>query len=1308
MELSQLIGQRFEIESLAGTGGMGQVYRARDLRTGGRVALKVLSGKREQASARLIREANTLSVLSHPRIVRHVDHGALPTGELYLAMEWLDGEDLARRLSRAPLPLNEAVRLGILLAETLAAAHMHGVIHRDIKPSNVFLVGGDVERMKILDFGLARRGLAPSEISRSGVMLGTPSYMSPEQARLDKKLDHRTDLFSLGCLLFKCLTGQLPFSGENLVAILAKVMLEPAPRVDSMRADLPPALGDLVADLLEKEPEGRPPDGLAVAARLAGLGSLVDSGTFHVLAPSPSITAGERKVVSIVLAYRVTDPAPVSMMEDVAQAAADADTRAETLELPLEVMDALQAAVEPYRARANLLADGSAVVPVFGSAAATDQAARAARCAMALHAVASEVPIALAIGRTAEAEGLGELIDRAALLFRSKDDEPAIFLDEPTARLLEARFEIDAHDGRLRLGKERPIRGGTRTLLGRPTPFVGRTRELATLDAVFAECVGECISRAVLVTGPPGIGKSRLRYEFVGKLEASGVRVWISRGEPMSAGSPFGMLAPMLRRTASILDGDSLEVRRSKLVAYVEEAYGALGDACPEGAINHASEFLGEIVGAPFPEDRSVQLRSARRDPTLMGDQMRRAWEDLIHVECSRGPLVIVLEDLHWGDLPTVSFVDAALRYARSKPLMVMALARPEIADLFPRLWSEREVVPVPMGELSPRSAEQLARAALGQAVDPKTLLRIVERAGGNAFFLEEIVRHVASGSGNELPDTVLAMVGSRIESLEPEARRVLRACSVFGQVFWRGGLLALLGGATDETLGGEWLDELAQRELVTARDKSKFEGEREFVFRHAFLRDAAYAMLTDSDKELGHRLAGEWLVGAGERDAMVLAEHFLRGKDPRSASRWFIQAAGQALSANDYDAVLVRASKAIEAGAEGETLGQVRLYEAEANRWRGHHEDAERHASQAMTLLPRGSPAWCAAVGEITSARHRLSDLAGLEALADPILELAPPFESHHLIVAFRLATSLLYAGITKASLRLADHVESAANSAALGDPAVAARIELYRGARAVFAGSPVDYLKWMRAAAESFERAGDARSACTPRGNSGFAYIELGEFEKAEAELRGLIASAVRMGLTDVEAAARHNLGIALGRQGRFAEGLSEERAALGVFKSGTYRRMEAATLIAMTEIELAEGRLDVAEQDARKAVHAAETIPPMHVYALALYASVLLARGDAQAAEPRALEAARLLESLGSLESGESLVHVVHAETAHVLGHSDTARSVIRKAYDDLATRADKIVDLDLKRSFLERVPDNARVVALAVEWGIAAKK
>ena len=308
----EVVADRFVVERLAGRGGMGVVYRAFDRRTEGPVALKIMtrSGGDDE---RFAREARVLADLSHPAIVRYVSHGTTATGALFLAMEWLDGEDLDARLARAGLSVAESLAVARRVAEGLAAAHALGVVHRDVKPSNMLLVGADPARAKLLDFGVVRlqlAGHAPTAraMTRTGMVIGTVGYMSPEQAVADRALDARTDVFALGCVLFECLTGQPAFSGAHVVAVLAKVLREEAPRVRQLRPELPAALDDLVARMLSKDKRSRPADGTAFLRDLDALGILSGGVPQGALPPSVGLSGGERRFVSVMLALAPDEP----------------------------------------------------------------------------------------------------------------------------------------------------------------------------------------------------------------------------------------------------------------------------------------------------------------------------------------------------------------------------------------------------------------------------------------------------------------------------------------------------------------------------------------------------------------------------------------------------------------------------------------------------------------------------------------------------------------------------------------------------------------------------------------------------------------------------------------------------------------------------------------------------------------------------------------------------------------------------------------------------------------------------------------
>jgi predicted ATPase len=241
---------------------------------------------------------------------------------------------------------------------------------------------------------------------------------------------------------------------------------------------------------------------------------------------------------------------------------------------------------------------------------------------------------------------------------------------------------------------------------------------------------------------------------------------------------------------------------------------------------------------------------------------------------------LLVLEDLHWGDFGTVRFIDTALRDRGAQPWMVLALARPEVYEIFPRLWAERQnVQEIRLKELGKKAGERLVRQVLGDSVGPDTIERMVKQADGNAFYLEELIRAAAQGQDGALPETVLAMVETRLARLPIEARRVLRAASVFGEVCWEHGVTVLLGGTMGATMVGEWLTKLVEQEVLAVRTESRFPDERELAFRHALLREGAYASLTEGDRRLGHRLAGEWLAQRGEADPVVLADHLERAR---------------------------------------------------------------------------------------------------------------------------------------------------------------------------------------------------------------------------------------------------------------------------------------------------------------------------------------------------------------------------------------------------------------------------------------------
>jgi len=258
VEAGNVFGDRYRVLSLLGSGGMGQVFRVADQTSGETLALKVLRPLDSDDSDRVRRfqrEIQILTRIRHPAVLRILDWGTSPTG-LFFVTELVDGEDLKLAIrKRGPWPAAETAVLGATLADALAAAHAQGVIHRDVKPNNVML--GKDGSVRLLDFGLARgSGIDVTTLTRTGTMLGTPGYMSPEQFDAHG-VDERSDLYSLGVVLFEVLTGRLPFAGQTpiAVALAHKTQTPPLPR--SLRPGVPAWIEHIVMRCLEKEPEKR-------------------------------------------------------------------------------------------------------------------------------------------------------------------------------------------------------------------------------------------------------------------------------------------------------------------------------------------------------------------------------------------------------------------------------------------------------------------------------------------------------------------------------------------------------------------------------------------------------------------------------------------------------------------------------------------------------------------------------------------------------------------------------------------------------------------------------------------------------------------------------------------------------------------------------------------------------------------------------------------------------------------------------------------------------------------------------------------
>jgi eukaryotic-like serine/threonine-protein kinase len=1151
-----IIGDRFVIEALAGSGGMGQVYRALDTRTRQRVALKILHAGMPALAERFAREARLLAQLEHPNIVRYIAHG--DGAPFYLAMEWLEGEDLGRRLSRGALGIRETISIARCIAEALDVAHQRGVVHRDLKPGNIFL-GVDAESsVKLLDFGVARPITGTRAMTRTGQMLGTIGYMAPEQAREGCELRAAVDVFSLGCVVFECLAGQPAYAGSGLMAVLSKMLFSDPPRVSDLREDVPIALDELVLRMMKPRPEHRP----TTPALIAELDALARGPLGHLeprarrLRPksgAQTISGAEQRLMAIVLAKDGSGGiAPDLTLPS--HGAASSEQLAHT--------------VASYSGRVETLPNGTLVVVLESAGVATDLARRAARCALALRHALSETSISVAIGRGDPSEPCPP--DTVLMCAQKLLDPPTakhglkaasivgIRIDPTTACLLDGEFELAGHGETLELVGQRGDVDPARRLLGTPTPFVGRARELAMLEAAFDECIAERVASAVVVTGPAGVGKSRLWHELARSVAGrEGVVIWSARGDAIAPRTAFGMLGQLVLDAAGIETNAPSELRMSRLAARV-------GRHLPAHDAEQIAGLLGKVVHAALDGGPSVV--------DAPDDRVLGAWETFVAAECSKAAVLIVLDDLHWGDLPSMRFIDATLRALRACPLMVLALARPELNAVFPQLWSERRVQSLRLAELTPRAARELACAVLEER--DLDLDRLIERASGNPFDLEELLRGAAAGDSAPLPEPVLALALARLEQLAPDARRLLRAASVFGSTFWLGGAAAVTGS------GGPHLGELIHRELVTRCPSSRYKDEEQLAFRNPVIREAAYAMLTDRDRQLGHRLAGAWLDAAGERDASVIAEHLELGGEPGGAVVWYLWAAEQALQANEFATVIAHAERGIACGATEAMRGELLLLEAEAAGWMARTRDQAQLATEALALLPRGSSASVRAGAELVMASCRLGDHDQLRltlAQIQPIgVGTSLPGAAHAIALA-RTINALLISGERSAAEAIARLLDGATSNDRDDDALLATTRDWIGSALALAAGQPEQAATTGTAVAAAFATAGYLRCAIEIELQISVALAALGDDARAIEQARQTIERATRAGLVPIVICARTEMALPLARCGQLDEAEEIASSCIEAAIAAPDRVLEGRARASLAAIQLLAGESD-----------------------------------------------------------------------------------------------------------------------------------
>jgi class 3 adenylate cyclase/tetratricopeptide (TPR) repeat protein len=551
---------------------------------------------------------------------------------------------------------------------------------------------------------------------------------------------------------------------------------------------------------------------------------------------------------------------------------------------------------------------GDAVMAVFGAPTAhEDDPERAVRCAarlleaiVELNATQPALALSVRIGITTgealvvlhpggETEGVvGDIVNTASRL-QGVAPVNGILVGEGTWRATRALFAYEELAPVRVKGKAQPVPVwrlvGARSRFGvdvdqRPvTPFIGRDAELDRLKRRYARTLRERSVRLVTLVGEPGVGKSRLIHEFGRFVDDRQELVSWRQGRclPYGDGITFSALGEIFKAQAGVLESDPPSQVAAKLDAALEALVGRTSER--EWLQARLAPLFG-LGGAEGPGADQAELFAA--------------WRRVIEAMAADGPLVLVVEDLHWADAGLLQFLNHLLDSLAEVALLVMAAARPELLDRQPEWGGQKpNASSVVLSPLSDTDTAALIAALLGRPVlPPEVQTLLLEQAGGNPLYAEEfarlltdrglLVRHgrtlrLSPGQEIPFPETVQALVAARLDALPPERKALVQDAAVVGKVFWSGALAAISG--RDEPMLQAELDELERREVIRPASVSSVQGQTEYAFWHAVVRDVAYAQIPRAGQMRRHQAAAEWLERlAGERladRAEIIAHHY-------------------------------------------------------------------------------------------------------------------------------------------------------------------------------------------------------------------------------------------------------------------------------------------------------------------------------------------------------------------------------------------------------------------------------------------------
>ena len=1023
------------------------------------------------------------------------------------------------------------------------------------------------------------------------------------------------------------------------------------------------------------------------------------------------------------------------------------------------------AIVEAHRGKVLQYA-GDNILAAFGAdEVREDDAERAVRCGLALLALGStlgaEVHLAhghegfnvrvgvhtgsVLLGGGVDAEGSirGIAVNIAA---RMEQTAPAgtLRISQDTYEFVRGIFETDEQPPLTIKGVDAPVRsylvtrarprsfyGGTRGIEGVATRMVGRGAELEALQAAFRRLFTEPQLTMITVVAQPGIGKSRLLYEFEAWRECRPERVVLFRGRttPQTGARAFGLLREILFGRFQIADDDPLALAREKLANGIVPLF--VDDDGPDLAEGHA-HLLGHLIGLDWRE--SPHLRGILDDPRQIRGRAQHAAARLFRrIAVSEGvPLVLELEDLHWADQESLAFLDYLAELSRDLAFLILASTRPSLFERHPH-WGSTDGprARIDLEPLNQDLSKSLADELLKRLPAIPTALRemLLTGAEGNPFYMEELVKMlidrgaILTGatwavdlerlSVTRIPTTLTGVLQARLDGLPADERRALQQASVAGAVFWDQALKAIDADAPAR------LPSLSQRELTLAREDAPLEGLREYAFRHHVLHQVTYDTVLKRHKREGHARVGRWLASLSEDKGLrtgdfpgLAADHFERAGEDLLAAEFHALAAEQASERFAHERVLDHVSRALS------LLGEPQPAQAEL-RWRllmarettldlqGQREaqaaDLDALATLADVLADERRRV------EVTVLRsHRamcMGDLSAQESMARDGMARATQLGDQRL--KMRALRLLVISWIHKGDLdrSRSQALEGLMEAQRLGLRDAEAGILNLLSLAAVVGGDIAEAVTINRQSLALYRALGHRTGEARTQINLGADCMRLGALEQASDEISGALKLLNVIGDRAAEGFALCVMSTVKLWTSQLTQARDLARLALDIAVSTSGRAHEMSARLALGDAELALGSTATARESFSLALELAVELDSLWRYdATAALARVCLDEGNAAMALAT-LDPIFKHASDGRALDGTQHPHLIGLSCYRALKQTNDPRASawLKRTYEALTDQAAALTlrqeDAMLRQSFLSNIPHHREILA---EW------